>query len=236
MKSEFAGSGADGLYDAIRRLETVFSNAEFKKDGVSTVGRILAVDPGTITGVSVFYFHRDSKKIAAWAETLLAHEENMQVVDLKRFLSVLEVGGPVDVVIENFRVMRVAMEETFLSPVRIGRKFEWAIYESMARQDFWHRVRVFWHWPTEMSTMNDQRLKKLGHYTPGPDHRRDATRHALTHHRQIRTGKIPGWGEITFSWVPETLDNQLKLKFQTVQETTVKKAKPLRLQKKRKKY
>lgn len=233
MKSEWAGSGADGLYNAIQRLETVFAKPEFKIDGVSKIGRIIAVDPGTITGVSVFWFHRDSKRIAAWAETLLAHEENMQVVDLQRFLRLLEVGGPVDVVIENFRVMRVAMEETFLSPVRIGRKFEWSIFEGMAHSEYWHRVRIFWHWPSEMSSMNDGRLRKLGYFTKGPDHRRDATRHALLHHRQIRTGKIPGWQEITFSWVPETLDNQLKLKFMTVQEKAVKTASRGRVQRKR---
>lgn len=167
-----------------------------------SVGRILAVDPGVITGVSALYFSLkpgDKYRAVGWAETLITHDEIQQVHDLLSFVRIMH-NGQTDVVIENFRVGRVAMEESFLSPVRIGRRFEWGLLTGQ----WFYDVRTFWHFNTDMATWDDTRLKKIGFYTPGPDHRRDATRHILQHHRQIRTGKITSWStqDASNRWEP----------------------------------
>jgi len=194
VESAFAGSGAEPFRAALRGIEA-------GQVGQS-VGRILAVDPGVITGVSALYFsltHEDFRPVA-WAETLITHDEIQQVHDLLSFVDTMQ-GGPVDVVLEDFRVGRVAMEKTFLSPVRIGRRYEWGL---LTGQWFWP-VRIYWHFNTDMATWDDERLKNVGFYTPGPDHRRDATRHVLQHHRQIRTGKITSWSRIPEEgrWEPQ---------------------------------
>lgn len=111
------------------------------------------------------------------------------------FIRLLSDCGNVHLVIENFVVRRVAMEETFLSPVRIGRPLEWGVMERNAGADgispYFHKVEVFWCWSSEMAGMRDERLKALGFYTPGPDHRRDATRHAILHLRAAKEGRRP---------------------------------------------
>lgn len=183
MKSEWAGSGIAGLRSAVEAVEERLSNTT---DG--GVLRVMSVDPGKVTGVSVFWYTQQNRRWQAlsWAETLLAGDENSQVLDLNSVATVLRNAGPTDFVIEDFRVLKISMEETFLSPVRIGRKFEWELFRSGL--DFFHQFEIQFVFSSEMAAMDDSRLKKLGFYTPGPDHRRDATRHNLLHSRALNNG------------------------------------------------
>lgn len=202
MKAAFAGSGAPGLAKAIRAVERRLKRPH-------AVMRVMSVDPGTITGISVFWVNRKSFKVSAWAETLITHDEHQQVSDLLDFVRMLSDCGPVHLIIENFRVQRVAMEETFLSPVRIGRPLEWGVLERNAGADgitpYFHKVEIFWVWNTEMAGMRDERLKALGFYTPGPDHRRDATRHLLLHLRFAKEGNRK-WVNKDLSYPPNSWD------------------------------
>lgn len=184
MKSEFAGSGCAGLRDTILRLEEGWRAA----GRGSRYWRILSVDPGTVTGVAVYWLRRKNGKwvVKAWAETLLAGDETFQKRDLLFFWGELMRFGPVDLVMEDFVVRRIAMEKTFLSPVRIGRAVEFGTW--LFRHQQVHPFEIQWVMSSEMSAMKDERLKKLGFYTPGPDHRRDATRHALLHIRAVNSG------------------------------------------------
>lgn len=186
VRSEFAGSGAAGLRETILRLEQGWVS---RGDGRSArYWRVLSVDPGKITGVAVYWLRRSRGKwvVKAWAETLLAGDEHGQVRDLTYFWGELMRFGPVDVVLEDFVVRRIAMEYSFLSPVRIGRAFEWGLWLFRKKQFFPYCVQ--WVSSSEMAAMRDERLKALGHYTPGPDHRRDASRHALLHIRSVNAG------------------------------------------------
>lgn len=182
MKSSFSGSGAPPFMGAIESVEEVL---------VGTVGfRVFAVDPGVITGVAALWCGVNGE-ILAWAETLITHDELQQVVDLESMVVTLFSHGPVHVAVEDFRVMKVDMSEDFLSPVRIGRRFEWAMkilndFQSGSAlghgsaPDREHLVwPLRWQMPSRKADYDDERLKVLGFYTPGPDHRRDATRHAL---------------------------------------------------------
>lgn len=204
MKSAWAGSGIDGLVKAADRVERRLGKpvAERREDGRPVgrpsgrgerVVRLLGVDPGGVTGVSVFWVWRKNFKIAAWAETLLAHDEHVQVHNLLELTRLLSDCGPTVVVCEGFRVRMVSQEESFLSPVRIGSQFEWGVLERNVSVDgvkpWWSAPVAFW-WvpPSEMAGMDDTRLKRLGYFTPGPKHRRDATRHNLLHWKAARAG------------------------------------------------
>lgn len=180
MDSLYAGSGAKEMLAVLKQAETELA----WKTG-NPVLRVMSVDPGKVTGVSVFWYGRKAGRWEpfAWAETMLAGQENIQVLDLRDMASVLTQGGPTDFVIEDFRVMRISMEQSFLSPVRIGRKFEWDLHVVKR----WHPYAVQFVFNSEMAAMSDLRLKSLGFFTPGPDHRRDATRHNLLHVRALNS-------------------------------------------------
>lgn len=236
MKSVFSGSGIDGLLRAVGKVEKRL----FSRGASARVLRVVAVDPGTVTGVCVLWVWRKSGRIAAWGETLLAHNEHTQVAHLLWLLRKVSNAGDTDLVVESFRVLRVSMENSFLSPDRIGRALEWGAVErgavaGAAKQmqggalrtpvpeligvrgggpaPFFGAVRVWWHSSSEMTAMSDARLKKLGFYTPGPDHRRDATRHGLLHWKDLRSGKVPGLrnGKLNKEWDPQGIYGNGKL-------------------------
>ncbi len=186
MKSIFAGSGAPPFLSALRRVEAALRRKYSGSGRLPTIGRVLSVDPGKITGVSVFWFWRSSGKVIAWAETLITHDEDQQVLDLLGFVDLLAGEGPVDVLVENFTVHSVKKEASFLSPVRVGRSFRFALLLVKWSGKYFYRVEVYMVEPSEMASMDDARLKALGFFTPGPDHRRDATRHSLTHLKRVR--------------------------------------------------
>ena len=184
MKSTFAGSGVLGLLGAVRTVEEAF----LQRTDTGPILRVMSTDPGKITGVSVFWYGRlqNRWKAFAWAETLLAGDENQQVRDLISVAQLLLDSGPTDFVIEDFRVLKISMEKSFLSPVRIGQKLEW---ELVRDPSFWfHAFAVQYVFSAEMASMKDPRLKSLGFFTKGPDHRRDATRHNLLHSRSLNNG------------------------------------------------
>lgn len=186
MKSTFAGSGVARLREAVRSVEESF----LQRTDTGPILRVMSTDPGKITGVSVFWYGRQKGRWVAfaWAETLLAGDENKQVRDLVSLAQILLDCGPTDFVIEDFRVLKISMEASFLSPVRIGRKFEW---ELVRDPSFWfHAFAVQFVFSAEMASMLDPRLKALGFFTPGPDHRRDATRHNLLHSRSLNNGSV----------------------------------------------
>ncbi|QPX62624.1 RuvC-like resolvase [Arthrobacter phage Wollypog] len=186
MKSVFAGSGAPPFLAALKRVEAALSRKYSRAGRLPEIGRVLSVDPGKITGVSVFWFWRSTGKPIAWAETLITHDEDRQVLDLMSFLDLLSSSGRVDVLVENFTVHSVKKDPSFLSPVRIGRAFRFAVLLVKWSGKYFHEVEVYMVEPSEMASMDDDRLKALGFFTPGPDHRRDATRHLLVHLKRVR--------------------------------------------------
>lgn len=186
MKSIYSGSGMPPFLDAV---------VAFEKDlwrRRQRVVRILSVDPGDLTGVCVLWIDPDTGEILGWGETIIAHDEIKQVWSLMALLRTLADLGRVWVVIEDFRVQQVNMEESFLSPVRVGRRFEFGV-EMMATGELGEgpvfgsiELPVVWNSNSRKADFDDARLKKMGFYTPGPDHRRDATRHALVRWKQLK--------------------------------------------------
>lgn len=185
MISEFAGSGMLPLLDAVVKCEKRLWLAK------KNVVRILAVDPGVITGVCVLWIDADTGEILAWAETLITHDETKMVWDLMALLRTLADCGRVWIVIEDFRVDQVNMSDDFLSPVRVGQKFAFGA-EIMKTGElgegpvFGAIETVTWQSRGRKADYQDARLKKLGFFTEGPDHRRDATRHALVRWKKLK--------------------------------------------------
>lgn len=152
--------------------------------------RILSVDPGVITGVAVIWFDARTGEIVGWAETLITHDETKQVWDLMALLRVLADFGRVWIVIEDFTVDQVNMSPEFLSPVRIGHKFAMGA-EIMGTGELGQGPvmgcieGIQFQSRSRKADYQDKRLKLMGFFTPGPDHRRDATRHALVRWKQL---------------------------------------------------
>jgi hypothetical protein len=179
--------------------------------------RILSVDPGKITGVAVLWFRPEDGEIVGWGETLITHDEVKQTMDLMACLRTLADCGRVFIVVENFVVDQVNMSPDFLSPVRIGRRFEFGAYLMSTGELGVGPVMgcvempVAWNSRARKADFSDARLKVLGFYTPGPDHRRDATRHALVRWKQLKL-ELPRGVKTSASWWEPGLQNaQLKI-------------------------
>lgn len=184
MQSEFAGSGMPPLLAAVIACEKRLWL------GKRRVLRIMAVDPGVITGIAVLWIDADTGEIIAWAESLITHEERKMVWDLIELLRTLADFGRVWIVVEDFAVDMVNMSKDFLSPVRVGRAFA-ALAEALelgllGAPVFGAIEDISWQGRGRKADYNDARLKVLGFYTPGPDHRRDATRHALVRWKRLK--------------------------------------------------
>jgi hypothetical protein len=83
--------------------------------------------------------------------------------------------GPA-VVIEDFDILAInpTTDSELLSPVRIAAKVT-----LMSRLKQMGDARVVLQSRTIAKRLDDERLARTGYYVPGPDHIRDATRHAI---------------------------------------------------------
>lgn len=155
-------------------------DAVARKRGPTSVDpiRIAGIDPGTLSGLAQIWVSQKTGKVLAHCETILAYDELAQVQSIVDWIlemdSLAQHNPSAMLSIEDFKVNKVNGDEEFLSPVRIGRRVEGALmYQGFAPE------RIRWQMPARKAEFTDDRLRALGMYTPGPDHRRDATRHAL---------------------------------------------------------
>ena len=182
MIAQWSGSGMPPLLHAVAQTEVKLLNKR--------VVRLAAVDPGVITGVCVLWIDADTGEILAWAETMITFDELMQVFELITLIRKLSDHGTVHVVIEDFTVAEVNMSPEFLSPVRIGRQLSFAVFlmqrDELGMPIFGKIESCVFQSRSRKADYSNDRLKKLGFYTPGKDHRRDATRHALVRWKQLK--------------------------------------------------
>ena len=88
------------------------------------------------------------------------------------------------VAIEDFDLHTDVRSREVLAPVRVAAKIHFCLETGMAGTV----VGIEWQMPKlAFDTMPDHRLKKIGLYQPGSEHRKDATRHAMT---LIRRAKV----------------------------------------------
>lgn len=179
---KFAGYGFDPFMDALRTIEIGITRRRNQSaNGRYDVLRIGGIDPGTLTGLTQLYCSKKTGKILAWATTILANDELQQAADLHAWVRAqIEASSsraPFRLAVEDFKVNKVNGDEEFLSPVRIGRRLEGMLMAT--EPQFAIGGGLDWYMPARKAEFSDTRLEALGLYVPGPDHRRDATRHAL---------------------------------------------------------
>ena len=181
--------------------------------------RTMWLDPGKVSGVCILWFEPlrflDPKvpvirSIVAWEVYELHGPEDDQACAF--YDRARELGGPsgLAVGIESFRVRQLNMDDDFLSPVRITSKIDHQFWKGLREWDGEVRRRpVLKQTPSDaLGTITDNRLRLFGLYTPGREHRRDATRHAILHLRRLRASgggafrSLYGWEE---GWAEEGL-------------------------------
>lgn len=190
--------------------------------------RVMWADCGTTTGVAVMWFDpialMDPRKptvrsLLAWYVTHVTGPENRQAYEMSRLVRGLgggqwetldgveragEKSMGLAVGAEKFAVRTVNGTEDFLSSPRIASKLEYQLWCGTVDHDGVTRKRpLLWQMPSEIdkSEKGDTRLKNMGLWVPGADHRRDALKHTLVHLGKIRTAglgafeQIYGWDE-----------------------------------------
>lgn len=173
---------------------------EIKAEEITSFPRVFAVDPGTHTGWACLWFDPDvlfdqnlkvSKALVAWQAGMALGPEIRQVDFLLHRVRQFYGGEGLAVVVEDFVPRRLAMERTFLSPVRVGHMLAYGLHRGGREVDGEIRRRNVAMWSSANDAKNvctDDRLKIWNTYLPGPDHPRDATRHAHLWMRRLKAG------------------------------------------------
>lgn len=140
-------------------------------------------DPGGTTGWAVFAVHADAisdtdcriiDNIEFWSAGQFFGPEKSQAREMHELV---DQWPDAHIVIEDFVLRKFSSARELLSPVRLTDRFE-------GRLDAVGDTRPIIKQPGSlaMSTITDERLKKMGLYNPlvGKEHARDAVRHNLT--------------------------------------------------------
>jgi len=141
---------------------------------------VIGIDPGVTTGWAKITIPMDSifgdepGEIIDWKYGMLDGPETGQAQTFCRIAKRYIFPA---VAIEDFDNRRPLRNREYLAPVRVASKIEFCIQTGMAGQVTGHE----WQMPSlAFETAPDDRLKKWGLYPPGPEHPKDATRHAIT--------------------------------------------------------
>lgn len=129
------------------------------------------------------------RSVLAWQAGQTRGEDNDQIADLLDLAERLG-GRGLLVGCEGFEVRRIDTSEAFLAPARIAAVLKFELAKGLRNrgdeQTKFDKKRLHKQSPSEaLTTITDTRLKLWEMYTPGPDHPRDATRHALLHLRKL---------------------------------------------------
>jgi hypothetical protein len=135
--------------------------------------KLVAFDPGGTTGWCAMEF--DSNEITEWDCGELTGNEIHQVDQAIPMMADNQI-----VVCEDFQLRTLSAE---LSPVRVTAMLIWASQRAIAP-----RKTIYLQMPAlAKSTVTDERLKRWGFWERGSAHARDATRHAITFMRRMRS-------------------------------------------------
>lgn len=164
---------------------------------------VTAVDPGGTTGICTVWFSREGllnpqlslqKCLLAWEADGLVGTENYQTLQILRWLS-SRTYGPMALAMEDFVPQQLLKSREFLSPVRIAARVDYQVWRGIKVAGGTGRRTFDLSWQSANDAKNvvtDPRLKAMAMYTPGPDHARDATRHAVLWIRKYRAKLLSG--------------------------------------------
>lgn len=158
---------------------------------------ILGVDGGITTGLSMITVPRDSL-IGDEPGKILSHDTwettgslRMQVRQVTSLALRASAFFPCLIVCEDFdlggnRLTGSGAENDVVASLRFGAALRYAVTSGQADRS----VLVFQGRTLAFSAAGDERLKKWKLYTEGSDHKRDATRHAITMIRRLAAGSV----------------------------------------------
>jgi hypothetical protein len=196
----------------IRPIPTVLNNEDGRWDPgdpeweMRFWPRIMFLDAGTVSGLSVLWFDPvrlqnpkipSARAILAWWSSYVAGAENDQadaILGLAQYLVGTEgfcFGA------EKFIVQKVQKGDEFLSSPRIASKVDYGMHRGLPVRDaegVLHRRRIatVWQNPADIdkSARGENMLKVMQMWLPGPDHRNDATKHAILLMRRMRDAPL----------------------------------------------
>lgn len=169
--------------------------------GLSALPRVFTVDPGESTGWSCVWWDPDvmwdySRPVTtaqvAWRAGTISggneyEQQAMVLRNLRKYGSGQEGSA---VVFEDFILGMKTQDRSLLAPVRYNAALGFALWRGLNCADGEMR-----RWEPSLQSANDaknvitdERLKLWNMYAEGPDHARDAVRHALLHLRRLRAG------------------------------------------------
>lgn len=137
----------------------------------------MSVDPVDLLNTNVAI----EKAIKHWVCGDTKHNEDQMASEM---LELYDAWPDAAIGIESFRVRQLAVE---LSPVTITAKIQygfWLMEKWEAEEEGREVGRPRWMFKQEPSlakrTLTDDRQREYGLWEPGPDHKRDATKHCYT--------------------------------------------------------
>jgi len=165
-------------------------------EDITAFATITAVDPGGSTGICTIWYWPEGLAAAnlplqhclmGWQAECLNGSENEQTLQVMRWISERSIEES-DVVIEDFILRSAIKGRELLSPVRIGHKIDYQLWRGFKDATGQRRkIEPSWQSANDAkNVVNDTRLQSMCMYTPGPDHARDATRHAILWLRKQR--------------------------------------------------
>lgn len=161
------------------------------------------VDPGVVTGCCVVWYDPvvllDRSRpmlhsVLAWSAWMESGGENYQT--RQHCKTIAEISSEhLTIGVESFVPRRLDQSKAFLSPVRLRAALEFAAWSGIRGVDGEKRIYpVISQTPSDAkNVVTDGRLREWNFWTKGPDHPRDATRHALLFLRKLRQA---GWGSL----------------------------------------
>lgn len=165
-------------------------------EDITAFATITAVDPGGSTGICTVWYWPEGLEsgtvplqhcLMGWEASCLRGSENEQAAQVMRWISDRSIEES-DVVIEDFILRSAIKGRELLSPVRITAKLEYHLWRGFKDAAGGKRsMEAYKQSPNDAKgVVTDERLKLMTMYTPGPDHARDATRHAVLWLRKHR--------------------------------------------------
>lgn len=155
----------------------------------------MGIDPGGTSGWAVIGVHertiyRDYPgRISHFEAGQVTGGYSAQVLELMRISTLFH---PLIIALESFDPRKPIRTEEYTSPILIGARIQFCIDTHYVLKP------LFYQTPSQaMDTANDYRLKVWGLYQPGPDHIKDATRHAITFIRRAKSSerlRTEAWG------------------------------------------
>ena len=162
--------------------------------------RVLWIDPGVVSGVAVVWFDPKAlfegaptpKTLLAYSEIFLDGPESGTDGQVHRFLKlrrVLDQESGLATGIESFIPRQLNMDQAFLAPVRLRAAIEFTMSRTVPREadEVGPGVPLHSQSPSDaLGSFNNQRLRDLQMFRPGPDHVNDAKRHCLLWIRKLK--------------------------------------------------